>query len=205
MPDVQALSTYDLPYSYEDNRVVLMARDPHLLYAYWEISPHRKNNFIKEFGNEMWNKSVPVLKIYNVSKNTSFYVNISDSANNWYINVPDASSLYSAELGRRISEDFFINLAYSNYINTPGDAVSDNYASYFINYRDLKNGRLDYEAGKIYDTYHFSGQSVWATGLSSPELAGINMEESLFGLSSAELFGINISKHLGISSENIIR
>lgn len=205
MSEVQTHSTYHLPSGYDDNRIVLLARDPHQLYAYWEISNTKKNTFFGEFGYELWERSVPVLKVTNVSKNSSFYIRVNDFSNNWYVHVTDPNCLYVAEIGRRVSEEFFINLASSNYIVTPAENISQNTASYFINYRDLRCGRLDPDTGKIYETYDFKLHARGVLGLSSPELYGINLEESGFGLSSAELFGISISEHLGISSQSFIR
>jgi hypothetical protein len=205
MSVVHTKSAFNLPLGYNDNRVILLARDPHLLFAYWEISEEKKNEFIGEFGHELWEKSTPFLKVTNVSCNISFYIRINDFSNNWYINVEDSNCLYVAELGRRISDKFFINLASSNYINTPNDAVSTNVAGHFINYNTLKNGTLDVNSGKIYETYEYKLQTKAIFGVSSQELFGINFKESLFGVSSAELFGINLTEHLGISSQSFIR
>lgn len=157
---------------YNDNRIVLLARDPHWLYAYWELSEENKKKFYEDFGHELWEKSLPVLKVTNVSKNERFYIRINDFSDNWYINVSDSDSLYVAEIGRMVSGQFFINLASSNYTVTPGENVSMNTSAYFINYKDTKNGTLDPKSGKIYETYN--------------ELLGINLAEHL-GVNSENL------------------
>lgn len=206
MSDVHTQSTYHLPLGYNDNRITLLARDPHWLFAYWEISDEKRNVFLREFGQELWQKSVPVLKVTNVTNNSSFYIRINDYTNNWYINVPDANCLYVAEMGRRVSEEFFISLASSNHAATPGDSVSANTAAYFIDYRDLKSGNLSLEEGKIYETYKLRSYGKVVTGPSSPGMFGISLEESALGVSSAELFGISLlEEHLGISSQSLIR
>jgi len=200
MTEVHTQSTYYLPVSYDDNKIILLARDPHWLYADWEISNEKKNTFFQELGYGLWEKSVPVLKITNVSKNTSFFIRINDFSSNWYINVPEADCLYMAEVGRRLSDQFFINLASSNYISTPTDVVSINTSAYFIDYKSLRKGTLDVESRKIYETYNFKSTTTSIFGLSSPELFGIGHQESTVGISSAELYGINVSEHIGISS-----
>lgn len=205
MYEAQTYSGYHIPLGYNDNRVVLLARDPHWLYAYWEISDQQKNSFLQEFGYDLWEKSIPVLKVTNVSNNTSFYIRINEFSSNWYINVANSDSLYVAELGRRVSDKFFINLASSNYAATPGDAVSSSTSLYFINYKDLKNGKLDIETGQINNSFEYNLNIQEMLGISSPELYGINLQESIFGVSSAELFGINLEKHLGVSSESFIK
>lgn len=205
MSDVHAQSTFSLPLEYGNNRIVLMVRDPHWLYAYWEISPEKRNAFIQEFGQDLWEKSYPVLRITNVSKNESFFIRINDYTNNWYIYVEDANSLFVAEIGRSIAQQFFINLASSNYIYTPSETVSNNTSAYFVDYRTMKGGYLDLESKTITRYQETILNTNFTIGVSSPELFGINLHESMFGVSSAELYGINIPQHLGISSESFIR
>lgn len=205
MSDVHSEGTYNLPAGYNDNYIILLAKDPHWLFAYWEVSDEKKNSFIREFGHEFLERSVPVLKITNVSKDTNFFVRINDFSNNWYINVDDPDSMYVAELGRRVSDHFFISLANSNYVITPGNSVSPNTAAYFINYNDLRNGKLDIQTGNIYETYDLKTQSKGVFGISSPELFGINIHELVSGISSAELSGARITEYLGISSESLIK
>lgn len=193
-------STYQLPMGYDEDRVVLLARDPHCLYAYWEISNSRKDAFINEFGHELWKKSIPVLKVTNMSKNNVFNVKVNDHSRSWYIQVEDSNCMYTAELGRMVSDRFFISLANSNYAATPGNSISAVKTAYFINYKDLKNGRLDLESRKIYETHTFDFSNTDIIGLSSPELYGKNVHQSTLGISSAELMGISFEEHLGISS-----
>lgn len=205
MSELHQQNTYNLPLGYNDNRITIMARDPHWIYMYWEISNETKQNFYQNFGQHLWDKSVPVLRVTNISKNESFFVRINDFVKNWYINVPDSSCLYAAEIGRMISETFFIGLANSNYTTTPNECMDSNTTSYFINYKYLKNGKLDVNKGEIYESHTYKLHSQTISGLSSPELFGIDLEKSTFGVSSAQLFGIDIEKHLGISSEILMQ
>lgn len=206
MPDIYTQSLYDLPYRYDDSRIVLLARDPYHLFAYWEISDSKKNTFLNEFGGDLWEKSIPVLKITNVSRNTSFYIRIEESVSSWYINVPEQDSIYIAEIGRRLSEQFFINLVSSNYIQTPNNSISSNTTAHFINYRDLAAGRIDPDTGNITDYRSFLTEWSAISGISSAELIQTGkIHEYISGVSSAELFGINLAEHLGISSESFIK
>lgn len=200
MQSVSSENFYKLPSGYNENRITLMARDPHWLFAYWEVSNDSKKAFCENFGEELWDKSIPVLKILNISKNESFFVRINDFSNNWYINVADSNCLYSAEIGRKLSEDFFINLASSNLASAPSDTVSPDTNTYFIDYRKLKKGVLNLHNNKIYEQIDYSIEADFISGLSSPELFGIDIKDSIFGISSAELFGFNILEQIGISS-----
>ena len=198
MSEVQSQSTYLLPSEYGENKIMLMTRDPHCLYAYWEISNNKINIFRKELGNEIWERSVPALKITNISKNTSFFIKINDFSNSWYINVSDSDCLYAAEIGRKLGEGLFINIASSNYIATQQEKASSSNNAYFVNYKDLRNGKLDLESDTIYETY-----TKPQFGLSSPELSGINAAQFQAGLSSAELYSSSWKEQLGISSESM--
>lgn len=205
MSVVQTISQYYLPDSYDDNRITLLARDPHWLYAYWDLSAEKKNAFFRDFGRELWEKSHPVLKVVNVSRNESIYIRINDFSNNWYIHVPDSNCLYTAEIGRKVPDSFFINLANSNYTVTPGDYISPNTSAYFVDYRDVRDGKIDLDARKVYQYHDFEFQSQGVIGLSSPELYGQNLTASESGVSSLELSGFNLLERLGVSSDSMIR
>ncbi len=198
MDDIHSGSTYILPDAYGDSdRIVLTARDPHCLYTYWEISSASKDAFSYEFGHELWERSVPVLKVINISKNSSFYEKINDLANNWYINVGDAGCLYAVEIGRRVSDKFFISLGSSNYTLTPSDNLSTNTTAYFTDYNELGRGIFDSEASRIYATYGFSPYLRDIFGASSLELFGITKQELIFGVpNSAEFLWFDFQNHI---------
>ncbi len=199
MAEIQSESTYYLPVGYDDNKIILLARDPHWLYAYWEISNEKRNRFYEELGQGLWEKSVPVLKVTNVSINSSFFVRINDFSSSWYINVADADCLYMAEIGRKLDQ-FYINLASSNYISTPTDSVSHNTSARFIDYKELRKSSLDIETGKVYESLVQKSASQMVFGISSPELFGKGLQETLFGISSAQFLGAGLQEVFGISS-----
>jgi len=154
--------------------IYLLARDPNWLYACWEIDEDSKAGFASELGKELWEKSVPALKITNISKNTSFFVRINDFSDNWFINVPDAGCTYMAEIGRLASGRYFISMASSNCADTPGNGISANRTAYFICYKDLVNNRSDSgidKTNEIDDIFEFSKEDA-ITGISSAELPG---------------------------------
>lgn len=204
-----------LPLGYNDNRITLLPRDPHWLFAYWEVSEDKKSSFFQQFGETLWKNSIPVLKVTNINNSTSFYIKINDYANNWYINVPDANCIYMAELGRKVSEEFFISLASSNSASTPGNSISANTTVNFVNYNELRGTTQIPDGEKAYEAYHFKSHSTLVTGPSSPEMFGMEFEEffqesmeesfiqSMLGISSMELLGGGLAKHLGISSWNL--
>ena len=177
MTDASFSSTYQIPAGYNDNKLTLLARDPHCIYAYWEVSDDRKIAFINDFNRELWEKSIPVLKVVNVSKNEEYTIMINDYSNNWYINVPDSNCLYTAEIGRKVSEDFFINLASSNYIATPTNYVSTNTTAYFTNFQDLRQGIFNTESHNINKSAYIEFPMSNTIGTSSSELFGIKVHD----------------------------
>lgn len=196
---------YSLPPQYDDARIVLLARDPHWLYAYWDLSDDRKDQLIQDIGNELWQNSTPVLKINNLTKNNSFYVRINDFSNSWYIHVEDSNCLYTAEIGRKIQDRFFLNIADSNCAVTPSNNAADNSNVSFVNYKDLKNGKISIEDGKALQDHPAYIPSEVSFGISSPEVLSNKIKEELLGVSSATFSSHNLSKHLGVSSWHVVR
>lgn len=204
MSELYAQEASFIPSGYGENRITLLTRDPHWLFAYWEISNNKLESFCKDFGQELWQKSTPVIKVTNVSKNEDFFIRINDFTDNWYIHVPDSNCMYIAELGRRVSDDLYINLASSNCVVTPVNYPSSDTTAYFIDYRDLKHGNPDLKSVQIVETKNFKIDEQAISGFSSPELYNLSIEDSGVGISSAEVFGINVAEHIGISSESLI-
>lgn len=169
------------------DRMVLMARDPHWLYAYWEISENTKNMLSNDFGKDFLEKSVPVLKITNITRNQSFYVRINDFSDNWYVNVPHSNSIYVAEIGRRISENFFVSILDSNSVITQNDGVSSDTTAYFADYMDIRNGKPDAITQRIY-VHQVIKQTEPFSGTSSLEFAEY-ADEAASGRSSWEIYG----------------
>ena len=92
---------YDLPYRYNETIVKILYQTPTILFVYWDISDQDRESFVKQYGENFFNNTRPILKIFNLTKNYSFEIEINDFANSWYINVNDANCEYKVELGRR--------------------------------------------------------------------------------------------------------
>ena len=92
---------YDLPYSYNQTVVKVLAQTPTTLFIYWEISDKDKENYKKQYGENFFETTKPVLIVYNDTLHYSFEVDINDFANSWYLHVNDSKSDYRIELGRR--------------------------------------------------------------------------------------------------------
>jgi len=117
---------------YDDNKIVLLVRDPYWCYAYWDLSGNLIENKKKEI-KPGWGKYDLILRIYDVTDiifngfNAHKYqdIKISMDSNNWYINIWEAGRSYIVDIGFKTEDGHFILLARSNVVNTPRDRVSN--------------------------------------------------------------------------------
>lgn len=139
---------YDLPYRYNETIVKILYQTPTILFVYWDISDTDKENYIKQYGENFFNNTKPVLKIFNKTKNYDFEVEINDYANSWYINLNDADCEYKVELIRRtikyeenINTDS-IHISYSNDIEFPNDRILLDKLPNKINFKNVKTNQI---------------------------------------------------------------
>ncbi|BAF60408.1 MAG: DUF4912 domain-containing protein [Pelotomaculum sp.] len=122
-----------LPRKYGVDRLVLMARDPHWLYAYWEITATKQEEFINSYGPAAWSATHPVLRVYDVTgvdfdgKNANSYMDIpvGEDTENWYIEVGQPDRSFCVDLGRMFPDGRFVTLLRSNTVTTPRASLSD--------------------------------------------------------------------------------
>jgi hypothetical protein len=118
----------ELPESYGTARLFLTARDPHWLYAYWDLSiaemaAHRQ----KAVDGRL------VLRLFegNLSRPTQEIALQSDSRN-WYIFVNKAGTTYHAEFGYWKRGGGFRVLSESHEASTPPDVFADEQVAQFV-------------------------------------------------------------------------
>lgn len=144
---VNLLEYYDLPYRYNQTIVKVLAQTPKTLFVYWDISDEDRKSYIKQYGEDFFNTTKPVLIIHNVTMNYTFEIEINDFANCWYFNINDEKCEYVVELGRRSkSTDISIpnNYLYvtsSNKIESPNGHVLFEKAQKTLYYRDVKTNK----------------------------------------------------------------
>lgn len=114
---------YDLPYRYNETTVKVLAQTPNTLFVYWDISDFDRENFKKEYGENFFEITKPILIIHNNSLGYSFEVEINDFANSWYIRTSEADCNYIIELGRKFKNQYENNYV---YINSSNNMVSPN-------------------------------------------------------------------------------
>lgn len=160
---------YDLPNKYNQTTVKILAQTPKTLFIYWEISDDDTAKYKKQYGENFFEKTKPVLIIHNNTLNYSFEVEINDYSNSWYLPVKDSKCNYNVELGRRpIEKNNKINSDYlyissSNKIESPNDHILYNTSQKMIYFRNIKSNQkiekpttsLSFiqNLGKIYNIY----------------------------------------------------
>lgn len=135
---------YDLPYRYNQTVVKVLAQTPTNLFIYWDISDEDREQYVKEYGENFFETTKPVLIVYNDTLNYHFEVEINDFANSWYLHVNDSKCDYHVELGRRpfafnenIKKDY-IPITVSNKIESPNDRILLTLQPKTVSFRNLK-------------------------------------------------------------------
>ena len=143
---VDIVEYYDLPYRYNQTVVKVLAQTPTNLFIYWDISDKDRENYKKQYGEDFFETTKPVLIIHNTTMNYSFEIDINDFANSWYLHVNDAKCDYQIELGRRpikenpkIDTDY-IYISTSNNIESPNDHILFNKEQKMVYFRNVKTG-----------------------------------------------------------------
>ena len=153
-PLTNVVEYYDLPYRYNETVVKILYQTPDTLFVYWDISDKDRENYIKQFGENFFNITRPVLIIHNDTMNYSFEIPINDFANSWYLHINDSKCNYRVELGRRpnhynteVSQEIqenlhtdYIYVSSSNNIESPNDHVLFNTnENNTVKFRNVKN------------------------------------------------------------------
>ncbi len=153
---ISILEYYDLPFRYNETIVKILYQTPNTLFVYWDINDNDRENYIKQYGENFFNVTHPVLIIHNDTMNYSFEIEINDFANSWYLHVNDSHCNYRVELGRRPNyydtnsyKEFeeknhsdYVFVSSSNKIELPNDHILFNTnENNTIKYRNVKTNQ----------------------------------------------------------------
>ena len=166
---VEIVEYYDLPYRYNETVVKVLAQTPKTLFIYWDISDKVREQYKEQYGENFFETTKPILKIYNDTLGYSFEVEINDFANSWYLHVADSKCDYRIELGRKpiiktekLNTDY-IYVTMSNKIESPNDHILFNKEQKMVYFKNVKTGEQTAKStnslsfirnmGKIYNIY----------------------------------------------------
>ncbi len=134
------------------------------------------------FGERFFEETYPVLLVHNEDMDYTFEVPINDFANSWYLDINDAKSKYTIQLGRKFREkpemvnimastgtesvvlhNDYVPIITSNILEVPNDHILFENLQSKVLYRNVKTGTDSYveidnlefskRMGKIYSIY----------------------------------------------------
>lgn len=120
-----------LPDFYGEDRLVILPRDPHNIFAYWEVSLPTRSALEERAGADRCAEACYLLRIYKYAQDNTetaesfFDREVGRDHSNWYSHVTEADRFYRAELGWRLPGEPFQPILRSNLIRTPRDTLSN--------------------------------------------------------------------------------
>ena len=118
----------ELPDSYGTGRLFLTARDPHWLYAYWDLTLPQ----MADYRNRSADGRL-LLRVFEQNQSQPFQeVTLTHDARNWYLPVSKAGTTFFAELGFLRRDDTFNLISRSGTATTPAEAVSADTTARFV-------------------------------------------------------------------------
>lgn len=124
-----AVAEMELPFSYNQTRVVLMVRDPYWLYSYWDFSGETYHGLANLFGS--WQNVPLTMRIYEVAPTAEsgvqllYDIPLDQNARSWYIHASGPNRSFVVDLGYLHPYEGFVVLCRSNVVTTPRDSISD--------------------------------------------------------------------------------
>ncbi len=117
----------ELPESYGTGRLFLVARDPHWLFAYWDLSGQQMADYRRQASDGRL-----VLRLFEKNHPAPIQeLTLHHDSRNWYIPVNKAATTYHAELGFWRHDGGFHVISRSREATTPPDTVSPDQTARF--------------------------------------------------------------------------
>jgi hypothetical protein len=123
VPPAQSFPTAEseLPESYGTKKLFLTARDPHWLYAHWDLTREQQLKM-----NAQSADGHLVLRIYahKIEGHPTYEIHVHPESRHWFTHVERAGNSYVAELGYYSSLGKWTRISTSSGTMTPPDAIS---------------------------------------------------------------------------------
>jgi uncharacterized protein len=116
-----------LPDSYGTKKLFLVARDPHILFAYWDLNAVQYQEAARAASD-----GKVFLEVYVPGEGRVQQIHIWDSHKNWYLQVNRPDTNFVAQLGYYRPDGGFEVLARSSEVRTPRDTLSPNTDARFV-------------------------------------------------------------------------
>jgi len=121
----------ELPYQYDQDKIVLQVRDPRWVHTYWELRSQTLESLKSRLGDD-FHRARRVLRVYDVTNiifngsnaNSFFDIQVNDFANSWYIDTGKPGCSFCVDLGLMLPDGRFITIVRSNVVQTPLEGPS---------------------------------------------------------------------------------
>jgi len=117
-----------LPESYGTGRLFLAVRDPHCLYAHWDLSLEQQRDY-----NALSADRHLIVRLHRDQPATKplHEIHVHPESRYWFVHVERAGASYAAELGYYSAQGQWHSLACSDPVTTPPDSPSEDKTLHF--------------------------------------------------------------------------
>jgi hypothetical protein len=121
-PTPAAAPKAELPDAYGTGQLFLTARDPHWLYAYWDLTQQQLRKY-----NALSVDRHLVLRVYRdaLAGEPLSQIHVHPESRNWFVPVPAAAAKYLADLGYFDAKRHWVSVAVSKATLTPPENLSE--------------------------------------------------------------------------------
>jgi hypothetical protein len=120
-PHVFPTAETELPESYGTKKLFLTARDPHWLYAHWDLTREQQ---LKMNGHSSDGHLVLRIYAHKIEGHPTYEIHVHPESRHWFTHVERAGNSYVAELGYYSALGKWTRISTSSGTMTPPDAVS---------------------------------------------------------------------------------
>jgi hypothetical protein len=141
------MSNFDtIPSAYNDNKAVLMVRDPWTMFSYWEIRDDVERNTREKIRQAGLTPQKSILRLYDVTEGDSDLhskvmsdFELRDWAQSWYLHTEDDGKKWMIDIGIICEGGEFFCMARSNVVMTPRHGMSEAYDEEWMCSKELYN------------------------------------------------------------------
>jgi hypothetical protein len=123
-----AVEAAELPEAYGTQRLLLTARDPHWLYAHWDLTREQ----LKRYNSRSVDRHL-VLRVYRneVTGEPHREIHVHPESRNWFAHVGLSGTRFIGELGYYRPNEQWVRIAVSGTTVTPPDTMSEDLSVWF--------------------------------------------------------------------------
>lgn len=125
---VEQFTAPDLPEAYGTKQLFLTARDPHWIFAAWDLT----NDQLRHY-NALSIDHHLILRVYedDFTQPPLSQIHVHPESRNWFVPVPHAGAKYVSELGYYEGKGRWVSISKSGATLTPPDSLADDFSARF--------------------------------------------------------------------------